>query len=269
MDASTLQHLKTAAGHVAKEAGLFIKSQLHLLSAEDIAVKDLNSLVSYVDIEAEKRIVSGLKRLLPEAGFITEEETISSVTDDRQYNWVIDPLDGTTNFIHQLPFFAVSIALRFDTNYIVGVVYDVMHDQLYSAAQNLGAFMNDKPIHTSRAHQLSETLLATGFPYNTFDSMDSYLSLFRTLFPLTRGIRRCGSAALDLCFVANGSFAGFFEVGLNEWDIGAGICIVQEAGGRVSDFQGNDQMVPNKTILASNSILHDEILGYVSGHFND
>jgi myo-inositol-1(or 4)-monophosphatase len=266
LNASTLSHLKTATCHVAKEAGLFIRSQLHRLNVDDVAVKDLNSLVSYVDIESEKRIVAGLRRLLPGAGFITEEETTAQSADSNSPQWVIDPLDGTTNFIHRLPFFAVSIALKLDDHYILGVVYDIMNDQMYSAARGQGAFMNDKLISVSPASELSETLLATGFPYNTFESMDFYLAMFRDLFPKTRGVRRCGSAALDLCYVAKGSFAGFFEFGLNEWDIAAGICLVSEAGGHVSDFQGESKMVQSKTILATNSMVHGELLTLLQSH---
>lgn len=258
--------IRQTVGEIAKEAGAFIKGELNALNPEDILVKDFNSLVSYVDIEAEKKIVSRLKELLPQASFHTEEGT---VTDGRQrdYIWIIDPLDGTTNFMHQVPFFSVSIALQHQGNYILGVVYDVMHDNVFSAEKGQGAWMDENRIQVSPTTNLADAVLATGFPYNSFDQMESYLSLFRELFQSTRGIRRLGSAALDLCYVAKGSFAGFYEYGLNEWDIAAGICILIEAGGQVSDFNGSENFVQGKTILATNGHTHNELQTMLQKHF--
>ncbi len=261
--------MRTATEILAKQVGRFIKDQLHRLKSDDILTKDLNSLVSYVDIEAEKLIVSGLKELLPQADFLTEEKTIVQNQKTASLQWIIDPLDGTTNFIHDLPFFSVSIALKQKDSYLLGVVYDVMHDVLFSAVKSQGAYANGKPIVVTEEGQLKNVVLATGFPYNSFDAMERYLSLFRKLFQATRGIRRFGSAALDLCYVAKGSFAGFFEYGLNEWDIAAGICIVEEAGGEVSDFHGQQNVIHDKTILATNSQIHNEMLTYIRTYFNN
>jgi len=251
---------------IAKQAGQFIKSELNRFNESDIVVKDFNSLVSYVDIEAEKLIVNGLKELIPDAGFVTEEETIET-TAKKELNWIIDPLDGTTNFMHGLPYFSVSIALRENDKYVLGVVYDIMHDVLFEAVKGNGARANGKPIHVTKEAQLSNAVLATGFPYNSFDWMERYLNLFRELFQKTRGIRRFGSAALDLCYVARGNFASFYEYGLSEWDVAAGICIVEEAGGQVCDFSGGTNMIPGKTIIASSGKLHGEILQIIQKHF--
>ena len=267
LDERQLADLKKAVVLVAQEAANFIQSQYAVFDNQAVEEKDLNSLVSYVDIEAEKLIVSGLKELLVHASFVTEEDTIME-THASVFTWVIDPLDGTTNFIHQLPFFSVSIALKYEETYVLGVVYDIMHDDVFSAALGQGAWLNDRSISVSSDCNLSDVVLATGFPYNSFEQMESYLSLFRVLFQSTRGLRRYGSAALDLCYVAKGSFAGFFEYGLNEWDIAAGICIVREAGGAVSDFQGQDRAVENETILATNYNIHDEMLSLIREHYH-
>lgn len=251
---------------LAKDAGSFIRTELGKFSSDKIEVKDFNSLVSYVDIEAERMIVAGLQRLVPSAGFVTEESTVEQ-SQESDWRWIIDPLDGTTNFMHAIPFFAVSIALKHKEEYVIGVIYDVMHDKLFSARKGKGAHVNGKTLRVSPADQLSDSVLATGFPYNSFEWMERYLNLFRELFQSTRGVRRIGSAALDLCYVANGSFAGFYEYGLNEWDIAAGICIVNEAGGKVTDFYGGQEVNSTKTILASNAKLHEELLGLIDRHF--
>ena len=251
---------------VAKGAGSFIRQQLREFESGDVIIKDFNSLVSYVDIEAEKKIVAGLHRLLPEAGFVTEEDTHAHPGDE-DYVWIIDPLDGTTNFIHALPFFGVSIAMKCKEEIVLGVVYDVMHDILFEASIGGGARANDQQLSVSTRSQLSDAVLATGFPYNSFGQMEQYLNLFRVLFQETRGIRRFGSAALDLCYVANGSFGGFFEYGLNIWDIAAGICIVKEAGGTVTDFNGGQEMEKQKTILATNGLLHPPMKQYIDQYF--
>ena len=263
-----LAMLLPQVGDIARDAGQFIKSQLHKLEESQIKTKDLNSLVSYVDVEAENRVVKGLRVLLPDADFLTEEGTVSRSKEAQNWCWVIDPLDGTTNFIHRIPFFSVSIALKYQEKYVLGVVFDVMQDELFSAAEGVGAYSNNVRIHTSSQNVLADALLATGFPYNSFEHMEAYLSLFRDLFQSTRGLRRLGSAALDLCYVAKGSFAGFYEYGLNEWDIAAGICILKEAGGQISDFQGGNKMVAARSILATNSHLHQELLRRIKTNFN-
>lgn len=265
-DGLPINEIRKTVNEIAKDAGVFIKSQLNLLEPDEIQVKDYNSLVSYVDIEAEKLIVKSLSNIIPDAGFITEEDATENQVFNK-FTWIIDPLDGTTNFIHRIPFFSVSIALKFQEEYILGVVYDVMHDLTFSASKGDGAYINQKRIYVSREGQLSEAVLATGFPYNVFESMEQYLSLFRILFQRTRGIRRLGSAALDLCYVASGSFTGFYEYGLNEWDIAAGICILKEAGGEVSDFKGTNNFVQDKTILATNKLIHAELLNLIKKHF--
>ncbi len=261
-----LNSILPTVAHVAVKAGDFVKKELLSFHHDQVKIKDFNSLVSYVDIEAEKIIVSGLRNIIPNADFLTEENTIA-LSGESTYTWVIDPLDGTTNFIHSLPFFGVSIALKEKEDFVLGVVYDVMHDVLFKAARSYGATANGKEIFVSETDNLENSVLATGFPYNAFDHMEKYLNLFRALFQNTRGIRRFGSAALDLCYVANGSFGGFFEYGLNPWDVGAGIVIVREAGGQVTDFSGSNNMISDKTILATNGKIHNVLLASIRRHF--
>lgn len=251
---------------VARQAGHFIREQISQFSSGDIEVKDHNSLVSYVDIEAEKIIVAGLREAFPLASFLTEENTVQGDRES-EWTWIIDPLDGTTNFIHDLPYFSVSIALRYQSDYVLGVVYDVMQDDMYAAQRGEGAVVNDVPIKVATTEELADAVMATGFPYNSFEWMERYLNLFRELFQRTRGVRRFGSAALDLCYVARGRFGGFYEYGLNEWDIAAGICIVREAGGRVTSFEGGDDVHESGTILATNGILHPDVLDLLDRHF--
>lgn len=247
---------------IVADVGSYIKQQLAGFTMEQVSIKDFNSLVSYVDIEAERRLVSELTRLLPIAGFVTEEQTTNREPNSHNLYWIIDPLDGTTNFIHKLPFFSTSVALRWRDDYLLGVVYDIMHAHMYYAVSGKGAWMNDQALHVSPASTLSSCVIATGFPYNVFDHMEAYLQLFRIFFQQSRGVRRFGSAALDLAYVARGSFGAFFEYGLHEWDIAAGICIVNEAGGRVTDFHGGHHLGA-QTILASNGLVHDAMLGYI------
>ena len=275
MDNDALKALPTLTSRVTKvvqSVGAYIRQELSQLSVSQVQVKDLNSLVSYVDITAEKTLVTELNRLLPEAGFVTEEGTARDMfpeTDVKhvEWYWVIDPLDGTTNFIHGLPFFSTSIGLKLHNEYVLGVVYDIMHDRMYAASIGQGATVNGKQIRVSKTLRLADSLLATGFPYQVFDHMESYLELFRELFQSTRGIRRLGSAALDLAYIAQGSFTGFYEYGLNEWDVAGGLVIVQEAGGLVTDFDSQPFQPGTRTLLATNGLIHQELQGHVSRCF--
>jgi myo-inositol-1(or 4)-monophosphatase len=251
---------------LSEEVAGFIKSAINQVSSDDIVTKDLNSLVTYVDRQAEQRLVTGLKQILPEAGFITEEETIEQ-DENAHLKWIIDPLDGTTNYLHGLPFYSVSVALRKGPDYLSGVICEVDRGHLFYAWKGGGAWEDQQRIQVSPTPLLSDALLATGFPYARFDMVEKYLNLFRDLFPATRGIRRIGSAALDLAYTAKGSFDAFFEYGLNEWDIAAGICVVREAGGQVTNFEGTGGKVSGSTILASNGKLHEAMLTHIRNHF--
>ncbi len=235
---------------VAKKAGLFIREERLKITDDDIELKGKASLVTYVDKNAEKLIVDELTQILPEAGFITEEGTADS--DGETLKWVIDPLDGTTNFIHGIFPHSVSIALMKNDQPIVGVVYEVGQDELFAAWQDGGAWLNGKPISVSKNKTHEDVLLATGFPYYNFEMLNEYLKLLEFFMMETRGMRRMGSAAVDMAYVACGRFDGFFEHALHAWDIAAGIIILQEAGGKVCDFKGGDNYLFGKEIVASN-----------------
>lgn len=243
---------------VAKEAGQYIREELPRLRSSDIESKGLHNYVTHVDTTAEKRIVKSLEQLLPEAGFIVEEESISKQGDT--YRWVVDPLDGTTNFIHGLPCFSVSIALMEGSEVVLGVVYEVAHDECFYAWKGGGAWMNEEPIRVSGAGSLGESLLATGFPYYDYSLLDKYMELFTWCLRNTHGVRRIGSAAVDLAYVACGRFEGFFEYSLSPWDVAAGSLIVAEAGGVVTDFRGGDHFVFGKEIVATNKGIYPSLI---------
>ena len=249
--------LANSVGSLAREVGLFIKSEQEKLSSIKIETKSLNSLVSYVDKEAEKKLISSLSALLPEAGFIAEERTVDPKKAD--FQWIVDPLDGTTNFLHGLPIFSVSIALTHLDDLVVGVVYEVGQDELFVASKNNGTTLNGKAIEVTETENLSDTLLATGFPYYDFKRLPVYLELLSDFFKTTRGVRRMGSAAVDLAYVAAGRFDGFFEYGLSPWDVAAGTLLVEEAGGMVNDFSNGKNILFGKEIWASNGKIHEEI----------
>lgn len=241
---------------LAQEAGRFISKERENFSIEKVQEKSLNSLVSYVDVTAERMLVTGLQHILPEAGFITEENTIGKT--DKEYKWIIDPLDGTTNFVHNIPVFAVSIALMKGEEIISGVVYEVNRKECFYAFKEGGAFLNGKGIKVSKTVTLSSSLIATGFPYEIFHFLEKYMKSFTALLTRTRGLRRLGAASVDLAYVACGRFDGFFEYNLNAWDIAAGAFIVQQAGGTVTDFSGGNDFIFGKEIIASNGLIHEE-----------
>lgn len=246
---------------LAKEVGQFIQGEQLKFQSESIEYKEVNNVVSYVDKEAEKQLVSALHSILPEAGFITEEGTVE--TQDLPLKWIIDPLDGTANFVHGLPHFSVSIALVQDKYPILGVVYHVGTGELFWAIQGQGAYRGDQRIQVSRAKHLGESLLATGFPYYSFEQQDKYLLILESLMQKTHGLRRFGSAAIDLAYVACGYFDGFFEYNLKSWDMAAGILLIQEAGGHVTDFEGGDDYLFGGNIVAGAPV-HQELLHVIS-----
>ncbi len=259
-----LHDLTLATNVLTLQVGEFIRAQQQKITAADVQTKSLNSLVSYVDVEAEKMLVAGLHKILPEASFLTEEETTAQATGDLV--WIIDPLDGTTNFLHGLPLFAISIALMHKSEVVLGVVYEIGNEELFYAWKNGGAFMNEKPISVSKKSPLSNALLATGFPYHDFSKMPQYMNLLQGCFKNTRGMRRFGSAATDLAYVACGRFEGFFEYGLNPWDVAAGCLLVTEAGGAVTDFKGGSDCIFGKEILASSNLIQQELFELVNKH---
>ena len=262
-----LQALNTAVINLCKIVGEFIRRESMVFDRNQIEYKGLNDMVSYVDKTAEDMLVAGLSRLIPEAGFITEEQTINKAGEF--YNWIIDPLDGTTNFIHGIPTFSISVALEQQGELVLGVVYEINRDECFYAWKDGGAFLNGKPMHVSAAPKIANTLLATGFPYYDFDKQEPYLEVFKELMRSCHGLRRIGSAAVDLAYVAAGRFDGYFEYNLNSYDVAAGMVLVREAGGDVFDFSGGHDMIPKREVVATNGKISAEILAVISRHFNN
>ena len=260
-----LQTLCQDVCNLSKEVGVFIKNEGEKFSFAKVEVKGKNDFVSYVDKTSEKRIVEKLTLLLPEAGFIAEEGTSSKKGEI--YNWVIDPLDGTTNFIHGIPCFAISIALMRKNELVMGVIYEVNFDECFYAWEGSKAYLNGKEIRVSDTAKLSDSLLATGFPYYDYGRIDEYLDLFKYFMNNTHGLRRLGSAATDLAYVACGRFEGFYEYSLQPWDVAAGAFIVQRSGGKVTDFKGEGNYIFGKEIVAGNAAVFDEFLNGVKKYF--
>jgi len=246
---------------VAKLAGEYIRKERINFSYSQVENKGLNDLVSHVDRQSEKLLVNELKHLIPGAGFLVEENTVS---ESGEYTWIIDPLDGTTNFVHGIPCYAVSVGLEFKGEIILGVVYEVSRDECFYAIKGGGAFLNEKSIKISERQTLSEALIATGFPIYNFTHLDNYLLALKTFMQKTQGIRRIGSAASDLCYLACGRVDGFFEYNLNPWDVAAGALIVKEANGVVTDFKSGNNWLYGKEICAGNPLLFQEFFSIVN-----
>lgn len=262
-----LQTLCHKVCDLSKEVGAFIKAERAKFSSDKVETKGKNDFVSYVDKTSEEKIVAGLSQFLPEAGFIAEEGTSSKKGEI--YNWIIDPLDGTTNFIHGLPCFAISIALMRNEELVMGVIYEVNFDECFYAWENSNAYLNGKEICVSKATTLSDSLIATGFPYYDYSRLKEYMDLFQHFMKHTHGLRRLGSAATDLAYVACGRFEGFYEYCLQPWDVAAGAFIVQQAGGKVTDFSGKNNFIFGREIVAGNAACFDEFLSTVKQYFNN
>ena len=242
---------------LAREVGKFQLDEISNVGKEHIEEKELNSLVSFVDKESEKFLVRGLRELLPSAGFVTEEDTVEDAP--KEYTWIIDPLDGTTNYLNRLPHFAISIALMHKGNIIAGVVHDPSMDECFHAIKDKGAFLNDKAIHVTKKKELSNALIVTGFPYtNTYD-IEAYMRILKYWLRNTRGIRRLGSAALDLVYVAAGRLDAYYEATLNPWDLAAGAIIVQEANGVITDLDGEDDFLKKGSVIATSPDLFMQV----------
>ena len=241
----------------ARSAGNVIIRNLGKLDSLTVHTKNRNDFVSEVDTQAEQEIIFILRKAFPDHGILAEE---SGHHEGDEYQWIIDPLDGTTNFLHGFPQFAVSIALRHKGRLEQGVVYDPLRQELFTATRGAGAQLNDRRIRVTNRKELDGALLGTGFPFKSQQHLDTYLDMFRALFPQTAGVRRAGSAALDLAYVASGRLDGFWEIGLNIWDMAAGILLIQEAGGLSGDFTGGHDFLSNGNLVAANPKLFAEIL---------
>lgn len=241
----------------AKEAGRFLKFSVGKVKNIEMKQGENRNLVSEIDKTSEQKIIAIIKRHYPSHGILAEESGGSGTSD---YKWVIDPLDGTTNFLHGLPMFCVTIALEYKGEVVAGVVYDPNLDEMFTAEKGSGAYLNGRRMLVSKAPTLITSLLVTGFPYDIANNPDNAVAHFVNFLMRGQGIRRLGSAALDLSYVAAGRFDGFWEVNLNPWDMAAGMLFVQEAGGRITDFSGAPASIYNKQVLATNNIIHQAML---------
>lgn len=228
--------------------------------------KSHNSFVTNVDKNTEQYIIDNLNKILPDAGFLAEES--GETNPNSEFLWIIDPLDGTTNYIHSIYPVAISIALMHNQKPVVGVIHEVGLDEIFYASKDDKAYLNNKQITVSSINKVSQSLLATGFPYFDYERMEQYIKLMREFMHQSHGLRRLGSAATDLAYVACGRFDGFFEYSLNPWDVAAGAFIVEQAGGKVTDFSGNNNYIYGKEILATNSYIFDQMLNYVTKYMN-
>ena len=251
---------------IARKAGGFIATERKHFNPDKVENKGLHDLVSYVDKTAEKVIIDALSVLLPESGFIAEEGT--STKKGEHFNWVIDPLDGTTNFIQGVPVYAVSIGLLEGDELVLGVVYEICRDECFFAWKGSKAYLNGDEIRVSDTTDMHNALLATGFPYSNFSQLDSYMGLLKWTMTEARGVRRLGSAATDLAYVACGRFDVFFEYDLKPWDVAAGAFIVQQAGGKIADFNRGESYLFGGEIIASNAPLFAEMQQKVDGFMN-
>ena len=250
---------------LCQKVGEFQLAHLTGVSQEAISDKGLNQLVSFVDVESEKMLVEGLRKIQPNAGFITEEGTLKQ-GGEFPYYWVIDPLDGTTNFLHGLPVFSISVALMEAEILVAGIVYCPALNEIFTAEKGQGAYLNGKRITVSKTENLKQSLIATGFPYYQFQHTADYLELLGELMRETQGLRRMGSAAIDLAYTACGRFDGFYELGLSPWDVAAGALIVLEAGGTVTDFSGGKNYLFGGNIVAGNAEVKQALWMCISKH---
>ena len=231
----------------------------HFGNIKSINKKSTNiDLVTNADLESEDFIVKTIQNKFPDHTIITEENQLKAKNSD--FRWIIDPLDGTTNFVHNLPIFGVSIALQYQNKTIIGVVYNPAVNKLFFASLNKGAYLNDKKISVSSSKTLNESLIVTGFPYLHDNKWEKSFSIFKDFYSRTQGVRRLGAAALDLCFVAMGRFEGFYEFNLKPWDICAGSIIAEEAGAKVTDWNNKELPFSGERILATNGKIHQEMV---------
>lgn len=240
---------------VAQKAGQMLRESIN--KSREIYFKGIVDLVTNFDSQSQKMILEHLSKSFPDHGFLAEEGLSQSKKSELQ--WIIDPLDGTTNYAHSFPVFCVSIALEAKKDVVLGVVYDPMREEIFWAVKGKGSFLNGEEIKVSSIDDLNKSLLATGFPYDIRVSKTNNIAHFNNFLTRTQAVRRCGSAAMDLCYVACGRFDGFWELKLKPWDMAAGALIVQEAGGRISDFQNEEFSLSASEILATNGLIHQQM----------
>jgi len=254
--------LNTAV-RAARKAGAIINRASLDLDLVRVSAKGRNDFVTEVDKAAEAVIIETLSAAYPKHAFLAEESGASHPDTQSEYTWIIDPLDGTTNFVHGFPQYAVSIALQHNDQMTQAVVYDPTRNELFTATRGRGAFMDDRRLRVSRRQQLSEALVGTGFPFRELEHLDEYVAMFKRITGETAGIRRPGAAALDLAYVSAGRLDGFWEFGLSPWDMAAGSLLIAEAGGLVSDFAGEQGWLTNGQIVAGTPKVFPQLLQLV------
>jgi len=259
-----LEKITQSVCHLCGETGDFILKESNRFQRSDIREKGHSNFVTYVDEQAEQRLIDGLSELLPGSGFIAEESPDLATAE---FTWIIDPLDGTTNFIHGIPLFSISIALKHENEILSGVVYEVGQREMFYTWKGAPSYLNGEKIRVSGTDMIIDSLFATGFPYYDYSKLDEYLDFFKFLMQHSRGIRRLGSAAADLAYVACGRFEGFYEYGLSPWDVAAGSLLVTNAGGRVCDFNRGDNFLFGKEIIATNYYVFETFLNHFQSHF--
>jgi len=251
----------------ARRAGGLITRASQDIGALKVRTKSFNDYVSEVDHAAEQTIIDTIREAYPDHAFLAEETGASG--ENAENLWIIDPLDGTTNFLHGFPQYAVSIALQQQGQLSQAVIYDPNRNDLFTASKGRGAFLNDRRIRVSPRAKLQEALIGTGLPFRDFANIDAYLAMFKDMMQKTSGIRRPGSAALDLAYVAAGWFDGFWEIGLSKWDIAAGALLITEAGGLVGDLEGNETWLETGNIVAGNPKMFGQIIQTLAPHLTD
>lgn len=254
----------------ARRAGNLISNTIDQVDRLDVTEKATNDFVTQVDRQAEESIISVLHDAYPDHDILAEESgDTSGNKGNSDFQWIIDPLDGTTNFLHGFPQFAVSICLTHKGRMEHAVIYDPTRQELFTASRGAGAILNDRRLRVSARKSLNGALLGTGFPFKQQDDLDTYLATFKALFPTTAGIRRPGSAALDLAYVAAGRLDGFWEIGLKPWDMAAGALLIQEAGGLIGDFSGGNDYLQTGNVVAGNPKIFKEILQTIRPHLSE
>ncbi len=255
-----MDEFKKVLLEAANEAGDIIRSYFHGSFQVDNK-EGINNLVTEVDKHSEKKIIEIIKKHFPGHSIISEE--VGELIQDSPYQWIIDPIDGTVNFAHGIPICCVSIALKHGDDLLLGAVYNPMMNEFFFAEKGKGAFLNDKPIHVSAKSDFAKACLVTGFPYKWPNSTEHPIRVFERFILQGLPVRRLGSAAIDLCWVACGRFDGFWEYNLSSWDVAAGYLIVQEAGGTITNFEGEPYSVFDKETLATNGIIHEEMIALI------
>lgn len=257
-----LQSIADSALKLILETGNYLLQERKAFDSHLIEEKSAHNLVTTVDKGAEKRLVEGLKKILPEAGFVAEEGT--STKKGEVYNWIVDPIDGTTNFVHDLPAYSISVALQRNNETVIGLVHIPATQELFYSWEGAPAFLNGVEIHVSKTENIDQSLMATGFPYATYPKLDNLLELYKWFLINSRGVRRFGSAAIDLAYTAAGKYEGFYEWGLSPWDVAAGAFLVKQAGGKVTDFNDETDYINGNGILATNEKTHAELTTILS-----